>query len=188
MQENEDGVLDLPDDDAASVETLLNYLYTRQYVLEVDRISTALAPPTPEDHIANLRAHFLVYKLSDKTGYLTLNCAAHERFKDGLCVPALITSPEFPKLMRQIYESTSATDDLRYQLTKHCVRLYETTSNTKAVCDVITEFEYMAWRVGHKIKDHDHDYIYELYLEQRALTKQNEEKVKALEARFGPLQ
>ena len=161
-------MLDLPDDDAASVDMLLNYLYTGQYNLEVYQIPTESTPPTPEDVIAELRAHFLVYKLSDKNGFRELNNTAYERLKDGLCLERIIPSPEFPKLMRQIYESTSATDDVRYQLTKNCVRLHETTSSTKAVCEVIKEFEYMAWRVGQKIQDH-HDYMYERCVEQHGL-------------------
>ena len=101
MQENEDGVLDLPDDDAASVDTLLNYLYTGLYVLEVGRNPTVSAPLTPEDIVADLRAHFLIYKLSDKTGFHALNRAAYQGFKYALCVPVLKSSPEFANLMRQ---------------------------------------------------------------------------------------
>lgn len=178
----------------------MNYLYTGQYIIKVDHKFDPRSidrqgrsgPPiwgdwedpafatTPEVTIAKLRAHLLVYKLSDKTGFQALNEKAYDEFKTGAS-PLIIPSPEFPKLMRLVYECTSAKDELRVQLTKVCVISHEKTGSNPAAREVIEEFEYVAWRVGQKIKDNS-EYIYDLYLEQHPLNTANEERVKALEA------
>lgn len=173
-QEQQEGRVDLPDDQPEIVARMLHYLYTGEYYSTLtDEISgllsssfrngtgsgtTATETDTKrvkmslleEEDAGELKVDILMYQCSDKLNVPGLKTAASASFRCHLKPFSKSSGMKgLADVVKLAYESTASGDtELRLYLTEQLVSFGRLVTADEALVHVIEKHEFIAWRVA----------------------------------------
>lgn len=151
QQEAEDHCIDLPDDDPAAVDTMLQYLYSLNYSSKEGSLLMCSDERLGQVPFPQLAFHIATYHMGDKYGIHGLKGMASEKFAAALKWDAgrpfsSISARALAIVISRIYDSTSESDNgLRHHILGFAKRHLEhllALEDFKTVLAEIPEFSY----------------------------------------------